>query len=219
MLTKYDEKVNEIQEVLIEIGQDVVDALSDALSCIKNDEINKFNDISVSLKKLENKSVDIDNTIITTLALHNPEATDLREMVAYLRSTNELIRAAKNTKEFLKLFKKAFLEELNTQSILEYTIPILKSTKISMQMAVSMVRETVVEEIADKYQKIKIEETKTDDLYAMAEKNILKLMTKNQDLSREYFDILSALRRLERTSDRAVALANLLRFAEIGGEL
>ncbi len=44
----------------------------------------------------------------------------------------------------------------------------------------------------------------------MIEKNILKLITKNLDLSKEYFDILSALRRLEKIADRAVSIANLL---------
>jgi phosphate transport system protein len=37
----------------------------------------------------------------------------------------------------------------------------------------------------------------------MIEKNILKLISKNLDLSKEYFDILSALRRLEKIADQS----------------
>ncbi|HFU76835.1 MAG TPA: PhoU family transcriptional regulator [Arcobacter sp.] len=219
MLRKYDEKVNEVREELIFIGDTVVDALGDALKCIKNEEISGLKDISVSFKKLDSKAHEIDNKIITTLALHSPEATDLREMVSFLRSTNELLRAARNTKEFVKLFRKAYSEDLNTKTVNEYAIPLLKSAKLSVETAVSMINETNNDHIEEKYQRVQIEESKTDDLYLMVEKNILKLMSKNLELSKEYFDILTALRRLERTSDRAVAIANLLRFAELGGEL
>ena len=36
---------------------------------------------------------------------------------------------------------------------------------------------------------------------------------------KEYFDILSALRRLEKIADRAVSIANLLQFAQVGGDI
>lgn len=219
MLRKYDEKVIEVRDELISIGETVVDSLGDALTFIKDDNISSLKDISVSFKTLDSKSSEIDNKIITTLALYSPEATDLREMVAYLKCTNELMRSAKNVKEFLKLFRKAYSDDLNTKMINEYTIPLLKSAKLSLETSVSMIDDRNKEHIEEKYQRVQIEETKTDDLYEMVEKNILKLMSKNLELAKEYFDILSSLRRLERTSDRAVSLANLLQFAEIGGEL
>lgn len=220
MLSIYDEKVLDVQNKLEAIGTDIVDALDTALTCIKDDKISALKEISVGLKKIENKSNEIDNNIITTLALHSPEARDLREMVSYLRCTNELVRSAKNTKEFISLFRKAYSDDLNTKIILEYAIPLLKSAKLSLQTAISMIKDkSSDDQIVEKYQRVQIEESKTDDLYSMVEKNILKQMAKNLELSKEYFDILTALRRLERTSDRAVAIANLVRFAEVGGEL
>ncbi|WP_290125344.1 hypothetical protein [Aliarcobacter butzleri] len=38
-------------------------------------------------------------------------------------------------------------------------------------------------------------------------------------MSKEYFDILSSLRRLEKIADRAVSIAKLLQFAQIGGDI
>ena len=58
-----------------------------------------------------------------------------------------------------------------------------------------------------------------DEVMQMIEKNILKMITKNLDLSKEYFDTLSALRRLEKIADRAVSIANLLQFAQVGGDI
>ena len=219
MLSIYDEKVQDVQNKLEKIGTDIVEALDEALTCIQDEKISALKEISVGLKKIENKSNEIDNNIITTLALHSPEATDLREMVSYLRSTNELVRSAKNAKEFISLFRKAYSDDLNTKVILEFAVPLLKSAKLSLQTAISMIKDNSDDQIEEKYQRVQIEESKTDDLYSMVEKNLLKQMSKNLELSKEYFDILTALRRLERTSDRAVAIANLVRFAEVGGEL
>jgi len=50
-------------------------------------------------------------------------------------------------------------------------------------------------------------------------KKYFKTNHKKLDLSKEYFDTLSALRRLEKIADRAVSIANLLQFAQIGGDI
>ena len=53
----------------------------------------------------------------------------------------------------------------------------------------------------------------------MIEKNILKLITQKLDLSKEYFDLLSSLRRLEKIADRSVSIASLMQFAKLGGDI
>jgi len=219
MLKTYEEKRDYIKDEVLSIGNNVVDALEISLKILKSDDISAFKDIDLSVKKLSNKSNEIDNEIVTTLALYSPEAKDLREMVSYLKITNELIRAAGNVKEYTKVFRKAFSEDLNTNTILEYTIPLHKSSLLALKTAISMLEEINNEVIEDKYHKVIVEESKADDLYAMVGKNILKQVTKNFELSKEYFDILSSLRKLERTSDRASSIASLALFAQIGGEI
>jgi len=219
MLKTYEEKRNNIKEEVLTIGNCVIDALEISLELLKNDDIPAFKGIDLSVKKLATKSNEIDNLIVTTLALYSPEAKDLREIVSYLKITNELIRAAGNVKEYTKVFRKAFSEDLNTSSILEFTIPLHKSSLLALKTAISMLNETNNEVIEDKYHKVIVEESKADDLYAMVGKNILKQVTKNLELSKEYFDILSSLRKLERTSDRATSIASLAFFAQIGGEI
>ena len=219
MLKTYEEKRDYIKDEVLSIGNNVVEALEVSLKILKSDDISAFKDIDLSVKKLSNKSNEIDNEIVTTLALYSPEAKDLREMVSYLKITNELIRAAGNVKEYTKVFRKAFSEDLNTNTILEYTIPLHKSSLLALKTSISMLEEINNEVIEDKYHKVIVEESKADDLYAMVGKNILKQVTKNLELSKEYFDILSSLRKLERTSDRASSIASLALFAQVGGEI
>ena len=219
MLKPYEEKLKLIKSEVEKLGLDVVEALEVCLKSLNERKIENLKNVEISEKKFLAKSNELDNIIITTLALYTPEARDLRRMVAFLKITNEIVRTAANTKDFAKMFRRSYSEELNTNTILEYTIPLLKSALLSTKTAVSIIDEQDLKQVEQKYQRVVVEESKTDDLYLMIEKNILKLITKNLDLSKEYFDILSSLRRLEKIADRSVSIASLLQFAKLGGDM
>ncbi len=219
MLKPYEIKLQSIKEEILNIGVDVIDSLELSLKALKDGNIDDLKNVDITEKKLLIKSNEIDNIIVTTLALYSPEAKDLRQLVSFLKITNELVRTGSNAKDFAKKFKKSFSEDLNTGTILEYAIPLLKSALLALQTSISIIDETNAKHIEEKYHRVIVEESKTDDLYLMIEKNILKLISKNLDLSKEYFDILSALRRLEKIADRSVSIANLLQFAQVGGDI
>ncbi|MGJ0297399.1 phosphate signaling complex PhoU family protein [Aliarcobacter cryaerophilus] len=219
MLKPYEEKLKLIKSEVEKLGLDIVEALEVCLKALNERKIENLKNVEVSEKKFLIKSNEIDNLIITTLALYTPEARDLRRMVAFLKITNEMVRTAANTKDFAKMFRRSYSEDLNTNTILEYTIPLLKSALLSTKTAISIIDEQEYSKVEEKYQRVIVEESKTDDLYLMIEKNILKLITQKLDLSKEYFDLLSSLRRLEKIADRSVSIASLLQFAKLGGDI
>ncbi|RXK12586.1 PhoU family transcriptional regulator [Halarcobacter mediterraneus] len=219
MLKPYIENINKIKEEITNIGEEISHANKISLSALKENDSSMLKDVNLSMKKLSSKSTEIDNLIVKTLALYSPEAKDLREMVSFLKITNELMRAAAYSKAFAKSFRKAFSPELDAEAILEYAIPLLKSSNLALYTAIEMVKEDDEKLIEEKFNRVLVEDSKTDDLYAMIEKNILKLITKNIELSKDYFEVLSSLRKLEKVSGRASSIANLLVFAEVGGDL
>ena len=219
MLKPYEEKLKLIKSEVEKLGLDIVEALEVCLKALNERKIENLKNVEVREKKFLIKSNEIDNLIITTLALYTPEARDLRRMVAFLKITNEMVRTAANTKDFAKMFRRSYSEDLNTNTILEYTIPLLKSALLSTKTAISIIDEQEHSKVEEKYQRVIVEESKTDDLYLMIEKNILKLITQKLDLSKEYFDLLSSLRRLEKIADRSVSIASLLQFAKLGGDI
>lgn len=219
MLKPYEEKLKLIKSDVEKLGLDIVEALEVCLKALNERKIENLKNVEVSEKKFLVKSNEIDNLIITTLALYTPEARDLRRMVAFLKITNEMVRTAANTKDFAKMFRRSYSEDLDTNTILEYTIPLLKSALLSTKTAISIIDEQEHSKVEEKYQRVIVEESKTDDLYLMIEKNILKLITQKLDLSKEYFDLLSSLRRLEKIADRSVSIASLLQFAKLGGDI
>lgn len=219
MLHVYKEKLDSIKEEILIIGNKVVTANEIAMKGLLDNDQKVFADAKNELNNLEQMSNKIDNLIVTTLALHSPEAKDLRELVSFLKITNELVRASSNTKSFIKSFAKAINHEVDIEKVKEYAIPLHKSTIESMKTALDMFSLEDENETEDYFHKVIVEESKTDDLYAMIEKNLLKLITKNRELSKDYFDLLGCFRRLEKVADRAASIANLLLFAHLGGEI
>ncbi len=219
MLKPYEAKLINVKSEIQQIALSVIDSLELCLKALNDRRIEDLSNVEITEKKVLAKSSEIDNIIVSTLALYSPEAKDLRRLVSFLKITNELVRTAANTKDFAKNFKKSYSNDLDTAIILEYTIPLLKSALLSLKTSASIIDEHDEKQIEEKYHKVVVEESKTDDLYLMIEKNILKLIAQKLDLSKEYFDILSSLRRLEKIADRAVSIAKLLQFAQIGGDI
>merc|ERR1711879_498288 len=205
-----------IKNEIYEMGKIITHANKISLSALKENDLSMLKDISLSIKKIYIKSNEIDNLIVKTLALYSPEARDLREMVSFLKITNELTRASTYSKSFIKTFKKSFTNDLDKHTILEFAIPLLKSSNQALQISLDMIKESDDKIIEEMFNKVSVEDSKTDDLYSMVEKNILKLITKNIELSKDYFEVLSSLRKLEKISGRASSIANLLVFAEVG---
>lgn len=219
MLKKVENKIISIKDEVYNLGKSVIEANQLAFDAIKNDDTIAFKESKKLLTSLAQKSDEVDNLIVATLALYNLEAKDLREMVSCLKITNEIVRAASNTRNFIKGFEKVRSSEVNIDMVLEYSVPLHKSAITAFETAIEIIRTDNKEEVETLFHKTAVEESKTDDLYSMIEKNLLKNMTKNLELSKDYFDTLSAVRKLDKVAGRALSIANLLVYAEIGGEL
>ena len=217
MLSNYEEKLSEIKQSITDIGSGLVTANQIILDAIKDCETKKFNDAKYYIKNVSKKTNDIDNNIITTLALHSPEAKDLRTMVSYLKITNELLRAATNTRGFIKGFIDV-CSQVDIKTINEYAIPMQKSTVESLAHSVHMINIDCIDEIQECFNKVLIAENKTDDLYDMIESNLLK-HTKGIKAFNDYHKMLSTLRKSEKIADRAMSIASLLLYANNGGEI
>ncbi|MEA1914132.1 MAG: PhoU family transcriptional regulator [Campylobacterota bacterium] len=217
MLANYEEKLNEIKTSILTIAQGVVKANQLILDALEGCDNDKFNEAKTHIKNVSKKTNDIDNNIITTLALHAPEAKDLRNMVSYLKITNELLRASTNTRGFIKGFIDV-CSEVNIQTINEYAIPMQRSTVESFKHTAQMINVDCMDETQECFNNVLIAENKTDDLYDMIENSLLKEARDIEDFDK-YHKMLGALRKSEKIADRAMSIASLLLYAKNGGEI
>ena len=160
MLKPYETKLNNVKTEIQQIGISVIEALEVCLKALNDRKIEDLSNVEISEKKILVRSNEIDNIIVSTLALYSPEAKDLRRLVSFLKITNEMVRTAANTKDFAKMFKKSYSNDLNTAIILEYAIPLLKSALLSLQTATSIIDEHDEKHIEEKYRIILVQTTK-----------------------------------------------------------
>lgn len=219
MLQKYEERLTEIKTMLIDLGIEITMAGETALFGMESLDVSRFDSAKTLLKNIENRANAIDNEIVVALALFGPEARDLRKMVAYLKITNELVKIAENIRGFSKRMALHLQCDVPFVSLHEYSTHLCKSAIKAVTLAISTLNIADPEALEEIYRKVKVEESKSDDLYSILEKNILSDIAQMIDQSADFIQILSTMRKLERMADRSVNIVQLMIFARVGGEM
>ncbi len=215
MVTKFEESMDEIKAKVTDIGTGLLNANVLLLEALKDCDSQKFNDARSHIKNIGAKADAIDNAIIKVLALYTPEAKDLRQVVAYLKITNELSRACSNSRSFIRGFTDV-CEDVAVETINEYAVPMQTSTVKAIKLSISMINCDDTDEIQEIYNDALIEESKTDDLYEMVERN-LTIQAKDSNDFEKFHKMLKALRKSGKIASRAISIANLLVYAKVGG--
>ncbi|MDD3342096.1 MAG: PhoU domain-containing protein [Sulfurospirillaceae bacterium] len=219
MLQKYEERLIEIKRMLQELGSEVVMAAERSLGGMENLDISRFDSAKTLLKNVETSANAIDNEIVVTLALFGPEAKDLRKLVAFLKITNEMVKIAENIRGFSKRMANHLQSDISFNALHEYSTHLCKSAVKAVTLSIETIEVTDKEILEDVYRKVKVEESKSDDLYSILEKNILIDIAKSVEQSGDYIQMLSTMRKLERMADRSVNIVQLMIFARVGGEM
>lgn len=215
MVSKFQTNLNEIKKKILQIGNGLLEANTLIASALQDCDQEKFQTARGHIKNINSKADDIDNAIIKVLALYTPEARDLRQVIAYLKITNELSRACSNTRSFIRGFTDV-CTDVDVETIKEYAVPMQSSTVKAIKQTLSMLECEDEEEIQEIYNEVLIEENKTDDLYEMVERN-LSAQAKDAENFEKFHKMLKALRKSGKIAARAISIANLLVYAKVGG--
>ena len=215
MLATFQTNLNDVKTKITKIGEGLVKANELILEALKDCDTKKFTEARTYIKNVSSKTDEIDNAIIKILALYTPEARDLRQVVAYLKITNELSRACSNTRSFIRGFTDV-CNDLDVQTINEYALPMQASTVKAIKTTVTMINIDDVDELQEMYEEVLIEENKADDLYEMIERNLVE-QAEGSNSFKKYHKMLRALRKSEKIASRAISVANLLVYIQKGG--
>jgi phosphate transport system protein len=219
MLPRYQSQINELQQMISKILERIVTASETTLNAFSNHDADKFGEAVSALKGLEQEANAVDNEVIKTFALFGPEANELRLLVAYLKMTNEIVRIGDGVKKYAIRMKGHCQGECILEPLETTIVQLHKSTLNALKYISECFNHMGECDIDDFYRKVMVEESKNDDLFAIIEKDILAQIIKSSELSSEYVRVLGTLRKLERSCDRSVNIANLMLYAQKGGEM
>jgi len=221
MLTKNEEKLTEVRERTVEILEDLTISQKLALQALETCDSKSFEQVKVPLKSIEKKVTAIDNLILTIFALYTPEARDLREMVAFLKITSALQRIATNEKNYIKNMAICNPEsDEDIKRIIKESLHINRCTIRALEYTIDMVKETKdMDRLKELNAKIDVEYSKTDDIYAMVEKDVLQVMHNTYSMDDDNVNILKYIRKNLKIIDRLEDISARLMFARLGGKL
>jgi len=219
MSVKYKNKISEIRERISNLLQVISEANELSLEAFRLSDTLKFKEVQEILDKVGIHGDAIDNEIIKTFALFGPEAKELRFLVSYLKMTNEIVRIGEGVKKYARRMREHSQSDCDLTP-LKATIILLHKSSIH---ALNYIRECFVQDhecnFEDNYRKILVEESINDDLFSVLEKEIFSQIIDEKELAVEYVKVLGSLRKLERSCDRSVTIANLMRYAQEGGDI
>jgi len=221
MLQQYHERRRSIRadvltvvETLAKTNQEGLDAIS-ALDSATLEVLRK------PLGAITEKTEKIDNDIVLLFAKYTPEARDLREMVSYLKITSTLNRIRTNINNYLKNMQ-GMLGEENEQmaGFIKNSLRINACTVHAFDLTVEMLKTfDDNDRLKDLAVRIDVEYSKTDDIYAILEKDVLQKIGSAQGHAEEYFNLLKYIRKNLKVIDRLDSVAQRIIFARMGGKL
>ncbi len=219
MLDKYEESLNNLKELLETFSEHIIKAVNECEEGVNFLDVDKFVEVKETLKNVENIANETDQSIVRILALYTPEAVELREIVAFLKITAELVRVSDNIKSFSKRMAGHIRNEVDFSTVQEYSTHLAKSAFNALKFSIDSIKAHSKDEARNLYRDACVEESQTDDLYSILQKNIMSELCKDIDKSAESIEVLSTMRKLERMADRSVNITKLMLFARAGGEI
>ena len=218
-MQKYDNQIKEIKAKISNLLHNILEADKLSLEAFSNDKIELYKDAEEKLNNIKVQGDIIDNDVIKTFALYGPEANELRTMVAYLKMTNEIIRIGSGVKKYSASMRDFSKTECDLSSLKTTIIQLHKSTINALEYIYTCFSDLENCDVKNFYAKVMVEESKNDDFFAVLEKEIMHIIIDERELSAEYVKILGALRKLERSCDRSINIANLIMYAKNGGNI
>jgi len=217
MHQKYVDEFNGIRNDIKELSVNIIQGYKMELEAFKERDVAKLDASKSVFKGIDTKANAIDNRIIKVFALFEPEAKLLRELVALLKTTNELSRISSSGRKYAVNMKTHIEEKVDFKGIEEYLILIHEAAVKALEYATRLDDDT--EKYEEDYKKTMIQEAKTDDLYSVLEKEILSKMCQGEDLTLNYINILNIARKFERVADHAANIAKMYLYAKKGGSI
>ncbi|NPA55320.1 MAG: hypothetical protein GXO40_03060 [Epsilonproteobacteria bacterium] len=214
MLSNYVKQREEIKNELKEMFANLVKAHEIINTAIKECNDEQFQQAKTYTTNMSTKINDIENYIIKFLALYSPEARELRRFVAYLKITGELLRINSNTKSFVTGCIQ-IKDTVDLELVKEYLYPLHVSMLNALTLTKDMINVDEEDELQDIFNKVIVEEHKTDDLFDIIEEKVLTLNVEYRVINK----ILKTFRKIEKIADRTIEIANLLLYYKIGGKL
>ncbi|MFT7823769.1 MAG: PhoU domain-containing protein [Sulfurimonas sp.] len=221
MLTDYSEARHEVRDTIVEVMTDLSEANKLSLQALESGDLNGLEQAERPVRDIEERTEKIDNDIVLIFARYTPEARDLRELVSYLKVTSSMNRIRSNISNYIKNMYSLISEnDPGMNRVIKDSLSINRCTLNAFDFSLEMLKTfDDNDKVQDLATRIKVEYSKTDDIYSMIEKDIIQKMGNSHTVTEEYFNLLKYIRKNLKIIDRLESISGRIIFARKGGKL
>ncbi len=221
MLPQYHDSRHAVRDTVIDLVENLQNANKLAIDAVKNWNAQELEEARKSIKDFKTITEKVDNDVVVIFAKYTPSAKDLRELVSYFKITSALNRIQNNTNSYLKNMQTVIMEDnKDTREFVDDSLRINKCTLDAFEYTIEMLNTFDDDDKIKKLNsKITVEQSKTEDIYSLLEKEIVQKMSDADVNVQEYFNLLKYFRKNLKIVDRLETIAQRVIFARMGGKL
>jgi phosphate transport system protein len=210
IVRSFDEELKKLENLVAEMGGLAEVQLAGALEALIRRDVEKAMRISVADERLDALEYKVSHQAIAMLALRQPMATDLRQIIGALKASNILERIGDYAKNVAK----------RTAAVVEYppVPPVLSIGRLG-GLAQEMVKDVLDAYLArdvDKADAIRWRDRELDALYTSVFREVLTYMMEDPRNITASTHLLFVAKNLERVGDHATNIAELVHFVARG---
>lgn len=194
---EFDLGLDELRELLEEMGRRVENALSESIKCLKSGDVERAKEIiaaDVELNKLESQIMDIGSLLILK---QQPVAKDLRRIIVAFRISNDLERMGDLSIDIAKM-----VVRMNGEPLMKPLIDIPRMGEIVQQMTFESIQAYVTENVDLAYKMAKDDDL-VDQLYGQIFRELLTYVVENPQNASQAMNLTFVGRYIERIADHA----------------
>jgi len=221
MLPQYHDSRHAVRDTVIDLVENLQNANKMAVVAVKNWNAQELEEARKSIKDFKTITEKVDNDVVIIFAKYTPSARDLRELVSYFKITSALNRIQNNTNSYLKNMQTVIMEDdKDIREFVDDSLRINKCTLDAFEYTLEMLNTFDDDDKIKKLNsKITVEQSKTEDIYSLLEKEIVQKMSDADVNVQEYFNLLKYFRKNLKIVDRLETIAQRVIFARMGGKL
>jgi len=207
IVSSYDWELKRLNSTVTDMGYLAIEQIEASIDAMRKGDSKKAKQIVLDDQKIDNLEHEVANLSLRLLALRQPMALDLRNIVASLKISSDIERIAdyaSNIAERSPLLSSSKPIQLLTPSIIELGNLVSKMFK--------NIVEAYAKQDSLKAMQIWKSDVKVDKMYNKIMKNIISSMIKHQKSLNSHTHLLFMAKTLERLGDHSTNIAEDIYF-------
>lgn len=210
MRSRFDERLAQLKNDLIEMGSMIEHAIAKATKALNEHDVVSAREIIIDDDIIDDKEKEIESECLKLILNQQPVARDLRQISTALKMITDMERIGDHASDISEI---CIL--LSGQEYIKKLEHIPQMAKATIKMVTDSIDAYVHSDLELANEVIKYDDV-VDDLFMLIRKDLLKLVHEDVSKGDQAFDLMQIAKYYERIGDHAVNIAEWVIFSITG---